>query len=100
MFFDIFYSFRDIRVQRTAKINPLPKLGGNNIPVVLVREVLDLTPIATYTVIFIQSGQLFRKISTGKLFRTHRQVGTHRDTRQAKKQFFWRFSVISVRQCA
>jgi len=37
-------------------------------------EVLDSTPIATYTVIFIRIGQLFRKISTDKLFRTHRQT--------------------------
>jgi len=40
-------------------------------------EVLDSTPIATYTVIFIQIGQLFRKISTGNFFRTHRQTHTH-----------------------
>jgi len=44
-------------------------------------EVLDSTPIATLTVIFIQIGQLFRKISTDKLFRTDKQIdrqtGTH-----------------------
>ena len=40
-------------------------------------EVLDSTPIATYTVIFIQIGQPFRKISTDKLFRTHRQTDRH-----------------------
>ena len=49
-------------------------------------EVLDSTRIATYTVIFIQIGQPFRKISTDKLFRTHtdrqadRQTLTHTDT--------------------
>jgi len=55
--------------------------------------VLDSTPIATHTVIFIQIGQLFRKISTDKLFRRHRQ------TRQAKKQFSSRFSVTSQEIC-
>jgi len=40
-------------------------------------EVLDSTPIATYTVIFIQIGQPFRKISTDKLFRTDRQTDRH-----------------------
>jgi len=54
-------------------------------------EVLDSTPIATYTEIFIQIGQLFRKISTDKLFRKDRQP----HTRQAKNQFSWRFSVSS-----
>ena len=43
-------------------------------------EVPDSTPIATYTVIFIQIGQLFRKISTDKLFRTDRQLDRHRQT--------------------
>ena len=57
-------------------------------------EVLDSTPIATYTAIFIQIGQLFRKISTDKLFRTDRHRQTH--TRQAKNQFSWRFSVRRV----
>ena len=37
-------------------------------------EVLDSTPIASYTVIFIQIGQPFRKISTDKLFCTDRQT--------------------------
>jgi len=37
LFFDISYGFRDIRVQRIAKITPLAKLGGNNGPIVLVR---------------------------------------------------------------
>ena len=50
-------------------------------------EVLDSTPIATYTAIFIQIGQLFRKISTDKLFRTHRQRDRQTHTRQAKNQF-------------
>jgi len=85
-------------------------------------EVLDSTRIATYTVIFIQIGQPFRKISTDKLFRTHtdrqadRQTDTHTHrhshthththphahthTRQAKNQFSWRFSVSRVRKCA
>jgi len=40
-------------------------------------EVLDSTLIATQTVIFIHIGQLFRKISTDKLFRTGRQTQTH-----------------------
>jgi len=35
LIFDIFYGFRDIRVQRSAKITPVPKLGGNNGPIVL-----------------------------------------------------------------
>jgi len=35
LFFDIFYGFRDIRVQRIAQITTLPKLGGNNGPIVL-----------------------------------------------------------------
>jgi len=48
-------------------------------------EVLDLTPIATYTVIFIQIGQLFRKISTDKLFRTDRHTDRQR-CRQADRQ--------------
>jgi len=65
-------------------------------------EVLDSTPVATYTVIFIQIGQLFRKISTDKLFRTDRQTDRQTDThtRQAKNQFSWRFSVSRVRKCA
>jgi len=58
-------------------------------------EVLDSTPIATYTAIFIQIGQLFRKISPDKLFRTDRQ--TH--IRQAKNQFSWRFRVSSQEMC-
>jgi len=50
-------------------------------------EVLDSTPIATYTVIFIQIGQLFRKISTDKLFHTDRQTDrqTHRRTDAHKR---------------
>jgi len=40
-------------------------------------EVLDSTPIAIYTVISIQIGQLFRKISTDKLFRRHTHTHTH-----------------------
>jgi len=44
-------------------------------------EVLDSTPIATYTVIFMQIGQPFRKIPTDKLFRTHRQTDTHTHVR-------------------
>jgi len=39
-------------------------------------EVPDSTPIATYTVIFNQIGQLFRKISTDKLFHTDRHTHT------------------------
>ena len=58
-------------------------------------EVLDSPPIATYSAIFIQIGQLFRMISTDKLFRTHRQ--TH--TCQAKNQFSWRFSASSQEMC-
>ena len=93
-------------------------------------EILDSTPIATYTVILIQIGQLFRKISSDKLFRTPRQTDrqtdrqadrqtdrqadrqtdrqTHTHTharararlRQPKIQFSWRFSVSRVRKCA
>jgi len=37
LFFDIFYGFQDIRIQRIAKIIPQSKLGGNNGPIVLVR---------------------------------------------------------------
>jgi len=40
-------------------------------------EVLDSTAIATYTASFIQIGQVFRKISTDKLFRTDRETHTH-----------------------
>jgi len=40
-------------------------------------EVLDSTPIATYAVIFIQIGHPFRKISTDKRFRKHRQTHKH-----------------------
>ena len=65
-------------------------------------DVLDSTPIATYTAIFMQIGQLFRKISTDKLFRTDRHTDrqTHTHTRQAKNQFSWRFSVSKDRKCA
>jgi len=38
VFFDIFSSFGDIRVQRIAKITPLPKLWGKIIPIVLARR--------------------------------------------------------------
>jgi len=62
-----------------------------------LEEILDSTPIANYTVNFIQIGQLFRKISTDKLFRTQRQTHT---TRQAKNQFSWRFSISRVRRCS
>ena len=78
LFFDIFYGFRDIRVQRIAKITPLPKLGGNYGLIVLVGGGdLDSTAIATYTVVFIQISQPFRKILTDKLFRTNRRTYTH-----------------------
>ena len=59
-------------------------------------EVLDSTPIATYTVIFIQIGQLFRKISTDKLFRTHTQTDrqTDRHTHVKLKTSFLGVSVL------
>jgi len=84
--FYILYGFRDMRVQRIAKIKPLPKLGGNNGPIVLLRGVLNLTPIATYTVIFIQIGQFFRKISTDNFLRTDRQKDrqAHRHTHTSR----------------
>ena len=69
------------------------------VPLYWLGEVLDSTPIATYTVIFIQIGQLFLQISTDKLFaHAHRHPDTH--TRQAKNQFSLRFSVGRVRKCA
>ena len=40
-------------------------------------EVLDSTPMTTYTVIFIKIVQLSRKISTDKLFRTYRHTHIH-----------------------
>jgi len=52
-------------------------------------EVLDSTPMATYTVILIQIGQLFRKISTDKLFRT-----TDRHTHVKLKTSFLGVSVL------
>ena len=55
-------------------------------------DVFDSRPIATYTEIFIQIGQLVRKIFTDKLFRTDRHTHTHTHTRQAKNQFSSRFS--------
>jgi len=60
-------------------------------------EFLNSTPIATYTVILIQIGQLFRKLLTDKIFRTHRLTDTH--TRQAKNQFSLRFSDSSQEMC-
>jgi len=114
MFFDIFHGFRDIRVQRIAKITPSPNKGEIMVRLYWLGEVLDSTPIATYTVIFIQICQLFRKISTDIFFRTYRQTDrhthththtpshthTHTHTRQAENQFSWRFSVGRVRKCA
>ena len=59
-------------------------------------EVLDSTPIATYTVIFIQIGQPFRKISTDKLFRTHRQTDTHTDRHTNTHKAHTHTSFLSV----
>jgi len=77
-------------------------------------DVLDSTPIATYTPIFMQIGLLFRKISTDKLFRTHRRTDTHTHVK-LKPSFlcvsvlvesgnvlsstsnFWRYSNTSIR---
>ena len=70
LFFDIFNSFRDIRVQRIATPPPSPNYGEILVRLYCLGEVFDSTPIATYTKIFIQIGQLIRKISTDKLFRT------------------------------
>jgi len=61
-------------------------------------EVLHSTPIATYPVICIKIGQLFRKISTDKLFRTDRQAHTHRQTHVKLKNSFLSVSVSRVRK--
>ena len=52
------------------KSPPSPNYGEIMVLLYWLGEVLDSTPIATYTVIFIQIGQLFRKISSDKLLRT------------------------------
>ena len=57
-------------------------------------EILDSTPIATYTVIFIEIGVLLRKISTDKLFRTDRQTDRHTHTHVKLKTSFLGVSVL------
>ena len=70
-------------------------------------EVLASTPIATYTVIFIQIGQPFRKISTDKLFRTHRQPDRlffftpasqkrFEISKRSKKVNYWIFKYVQI----
>ena len=57
-------------------------------------DVLDSTPIATYTAIFMQIGQPFRKISTDKLFRTDRQTDRQTHTHVKLKTSFLGVSVL------
>jgi len=105
LFFNIFNGLRDIRFQRISKVTPLSKLGVNIGAIVMVRGGPRFeanrnherrSHVATYTEIFIQIGQLFRNISTDKLF-AHTDRQAH--TRPAKNQFSWRFSVSGVRKC-
>jgi len=95
-FFHIFVEFRDIWVQEIAKITPSLKFGEIFVRLYLLGKVLHSRHIATYIEIFIQIGPHVRKISSDKLLRTHGQ--TH--TRQAKKQFYWRSSISTVRKYA
>jgi len=55
-------------------------------------DVLDSTPIATYTAIFMQIGQLFRKISTETF--SHTQTDRHTHTHVKLKTSFLGVSVL------
>ena len=96
------------------KSSSSPNQGEIAVRLYWLGEVLDSTPIATYTVIFSQIGQLFRKISTEKLFCTDRQTD-RRIHVKLKSSFlgvsvlvesgnvlsstsnFWRYSNTSIR---
>ena len=96
-FFRYLLWFARYKGSKNCTNRPLPKLEGNNGPIVLVRGGSRFDANC-YTVIFIQIGQVFRKISTDKLFRTHRQTDrqteTHRHTHVKLKTRFLGVSVL------
>ena len=67
------------------KSPPSPNYGEILVRLYWLGEVFDSRPIATYNEIFIQIGQLVRKIFTDKLFRTDRQTDRRTD-RHTDKQ--------------
>ena len=93
LFFDIVNDFRDIRVQRIAKITPPPhfKVWGNISPTVLPRGGFRFEAkcnIDTRKISF-KAVNLFVRYPLTNFFCAYRQT----DTRQSKNQFSWRSSV-------
>jgi len=63
----ICFRFRDIKVKRMAKIDPLPKFGETFIQLLSLRVARNSGVIATFAENFVQINEFLRNISSDKV---------------------------------